>query len=282
MENSDLLFVLLAAAFACLWIPEPGPRRTFSFGLLATAGVPAIALGGLSWPGLVWTALLFAAGYHYHQHAPNLRRAARALFLALVLGLGFGVLPGFEPIPLYGPEVINGSAEYLLRLNPGKVLAGFALLAFALPLTRDLPLWRGIGAASLPALAVTAPVVLAAGWFAGYVQFQPQVLPWSLLAAWAVANLLFVTAVEEGFFRGILQRSLGERIGPVAAIAISALLFGLAHLAGGYLYVLLAALAGLGYGAAYHLSGGRIEAAMLTHFGLNLTHLLLFTYPHSA
>ena len=146
METSDLLFILLAAAFACLWIPEPRPRRTLSFGLLAAAGIPAIALGAVAWQGLIWAALLVVAGYHYHHRAPILRRTARVLLLGLVVALGFGVLPGFEGIPLYGPAVLkSGSAEYVLRINPGKVLAGFALLAFALPLTRDFPGWRRIG-----------------------------------------------------------------------------------------------------------------------------------------
>ena len=46
-------------------------------------------------------------------------------------------------------------------------------------------------------------------------------------------------------------------------------------------YVLLSTLAGVGYGAAYHVTG-RVEAGMLVHFLLNLTHLFLFTYPFAA
>lgn len=283
MLISEMLFLLLAAAFASLWIPEPRPRRTFSFGFLGAAGIPAIGLGALSLPALAWTGLLFVAGLHYRHRGTSVRRTARVVFLGLVLGLGFGLLPGFDAVTLHGPGILkSGSSEYALRIRPDKVIAGFALLAFAVPLTRDLPGWRRIVAVSLPALAVTAPAVLVTGWLTGYVGFEPQVPAGAFLAAWAAANLLFVTGIEEGFFRGIVQRGLGPRLGPAAAVATAALLFGLAHFAGGGLYVLLATLAGLGYGAAYHLAGQRIEAAMLTHFGLNLLHLLLFTYPQAA
>jgi membrane protease YdiL (CAAX protease family) len=58
-------------------------------------------------------------------------------------------------------------------------------------------------------------------------------------------------------------------------------LFGLAHLGGGWSHALAAAVAGLGYGAAY-LRTQRIEAAMAVHFSVNALHLLFFTYPRLA
>jgi hypothetical protein len=46
-------------------------------------------------------------------------------------------------------------------------------------------------------------------------------------------------------------------------------------------YVLLAAVAGLGYALVYHRTRS-IEMSMLTHFTLNAMHFLLFTYPRAA
>ena len=46
------------------------------------------------------------------------------------------------------------------------------------------------------------------------------------------------------------------------------------------LLVLLAGLAGVGYGLAYRFGG--LAAAIATHFGLNLLHFALFTYPMLA
>ena len=54
-----------------------------------------------------------------------------------------------------------------------------------------------------------------------------------------------------------------------------------AHIGGGIAYAALATLAGIGYGAAYHVTQ-RVEASLLVHFALNLAHLLLFTYPFVA
>jgi len=55
----------------------------------------------------------------------------------------------------------------------------------------------------------------------------------------------------------------------------------LAHYMGGNNYILLATVAGVGYGWVYRHTG-RIEASILTHFSLNSLHLLLFTYPALA
>ena len=56
---------------------------------------------------------------------------------------------------------------------------------------------------------------------------------------------------------------------------------GVGHFAGGITYVLLATLAGIGYGAAYQLTD-RVEASICVHFAPNLAHLVLFTYPFAA
>ena len=65
-----------------------------------------------------------------------------------------------------------------------------------------------------------------------------------------------------------------------AAIAVGSLLFGLSHFAGGTSYIVLATVAGLGYGIVYQRTQS-IEMSMLAHFTLNTTHFLLFTYPQA-
>lgn len=61
-------------------------------------------------------------------------------------------------------------------------------------------------------------------------------------------------------------------------VILVGVLFGLAHVGGGYTYAMLATVAGIGYGYAYYRSG-RIETAILTHFLLNAVHAVFFTYP---
>lgn len=103
---------------------------------------------------------------------------------------------------------------------------------------------------------------------------------------WLANNLLFVCFAEEALFRGYLQgglsRLLANRVpaaGTVALVA-AALLFGAAHAAGGWQWVALATVAGVGYGLAYRAGG--LQAAVLAHVGLNLAHFGLFTYPMLA
>ncbi len=106
-------------------------------------------------------------------------------------------------------------------------------------------------------------------------------MPGSLPSSWA--NLFFTCIAEEALFRGFLQRQLAMslakfRFGTWIALAVVAVLFGIAHAGGGITYVLLATVAGLGYGWAYHRTQ-RIEASILLHFTLNSIHILLFRAP---
>jgi len=42
--------------------------------------------------------------------------------------------------------------------------------------------------------------------------------------------------------------------------------------------VVFSTVAGFGYGALYQLTA-RIEASIVCHFALNLTHIVVFSYP---
>lgn len=102
---------------------------------------------------------------------------------------------------------------------------------------------------------------------------------------WLINNALLVTLAEEALFRGYVQERLtrawrGRPWGATAALLVAALLFGLAHYAGGWQWMLLAGLAGVGYGMAYRHGG--LAAAVLAHVGLNAAHYGLFTYPMRA
>ncbi|WP_310694983.1 CPBP family glutamic-type intramembrane protease, partial [Burkholderia multivorans] len=65
-----------------------------------------------------------------------------------------------------------------------------------------------------------------------------------------------------------------------AALAIAALAFGAAHAAGGWPWIVLGTVAGIGYGIAWRRGG--LFAAALAHVGLNVVHFALFTYPMLA
>jgi len=118
------------------------------------------------------------------------------------------------------------------------------------------------------------------------VRLEPK---WSDAAlAFLVANLLFTCVAEEAFFRGLIQERLMRlaetRRQPAwnwIAIAVSTLLFGLAHAGGGATWLLVATIAGLGYALVYARTRS-IEGAILVHFAVNAAHFIGFTYPRLA
>jgi len=117
-----------------------------------------------------------------------------------------------------------------------------------------------------------------------------QLIRWDLkwntdIAVFLAVNLVFTCVAEEAFFRGFFQQKLSQLLPaqypPAISIVIVAVLFGLVHLGGGLVYMILATTAGLGYGWIYQRNG-RIEMAILTHATLNLIHFVCFSYPKLA
>jgi hypothetical protein len=131
------------------------------------------------------------------------------------------------------------------------------------------------------ALLLFVPVALILGGLSGFVGVGFHLpLPPAWNALGRLLGIFLVTAVpEELLFRGLLQNLVRHWTGrPILALAVSASLFGLAHLNVGsrpdWRLALLATLAGLAYGGAYQASG-RLIAAMLAHTFVNGLWLLL-------
>ncbi|MEO8019261.1 MAG: type II CAAX endopeptidase family protein [Pseudomonadota bacterium] len=284
ISNTYLPFVLLLTAVLGLWVH----RAVWLTSLLAAiiAGYFTGALHGLA---ALWIALLAALAMAYARvratgpDKPLPQLFAGAAFLVFALAMGLALLPGFDRVQLVAPVVLSaGAAPYAIAVGFPKVVTGILILGLINPvLVRS---WRELGRVlirALPVFAITALVALAAVILMGYTRFAPK---WTaLFLLFAPINLFFTCLSEEAFFRGFVQQEL-SRIGSHrnlaagVALGVGAILFGLAHFAGGPTYVLAAAIAGIGYGWAY-LRTGRIEAAMAVHFGVNATHFLLFTYP---
>jgi membrane protease YdiL (CAAX protease family) len=282
---ATLATALLIAAIPALWLR----RRVIAYALVAMAIALALPAGLLAWPALLPVVLLAGAGVMAcHRRPVTGGRAVRVLatmaVVVLALGMGLGVFPGFARFPVL-PDVTfsDGAAVYHGNVNYAKVLAGLLVLGICVP---RLGTWAGVASAlgrAAPVAAVTTLVVIGSGWFVGYARPDPK---WTaLFFPWLLLNSL-ACVTEEAFFRGFIQARLAAALAPrpygdIAAVLVTAALFGIAHIAGGYTYVALAALAGVGYGWVYR-STGSIEAAIATHLLLNTVHFLFFTYPRLA
>ena len=124
-------------------------------------------------------------------------------------------------------------------------------------------------------------LILPAALVSGFLKFDPK-FPEEIAYIWMANNFLIVCFSEEVFFRGYLQNffknlELESRI-PYIHIVITSIIFGLVHIAGGGVYVVLSTVAGFCYGYAYEKTG-RIMVAMIVHFSVTTIHFFLFTYP---
>jgi uncharacterized protein len=294
MINIDFIslvpFLLLLVSVWGLWL-----HRAVWMSALVLAVIAGYFTGALHGLAALWFFALaaLAAGYAAVRNraagVPKLRTLQIALgiaFALLALALAFNQLPGVPRTSLTGDLVLSpGAAAYNLGLGFSKVIAGILILGLVNPLlVKSWGEFAKVLRRAAPIYFVTVVVVMAFTLATGYVVFDPKWTP--LFIAWAFANLFFTCLSEEALFRAFLQRELstaggGGQLAVAIAVGVSAVLFGLAHLGGGWTYAIAASFAGLGYALAFQVTQ-RVEAGMAVHFGLNAAHFLLFTYPMLA
>jgi len=252
----------------------------------AASVVSGLMTGYLTWKAVASLALFSSTVYAaktFHQY-----RALRVLLLVattgiMTLALSMHKFPGFaNPALAENMRFSSDAPATTLHTNFDMISAGLILMALFCNPVHGLTQWKHLLRRTAPIAAVTLVIVFSCAVGMGYVRFNVKVT--SYTAIFLITNLLFTCVAEEAFFRGFMQEQLmrgmsGWRAGITVATAISAALFGVSHASGGFLLVLLATIAGLGYAYAY-LSTRRVEAAILTHFLLNAVHFVAFTYPN--
>lgn len=249
--------------------------------LLALGYCIALVYGQLSIPVVVTLGLLVMAGIcvsHFRHRA--VRMFGHALFIALAVGLASHWLPGF-----FSARVITAvrftpeAAPFSMYLNLDKPLIGLWIVLACPWVFSAIALRRTLITGSLT-LPLTTGVCLLTALGMGLIGWVPK---WPAQGGiWVLNNLLLVTLTEELLFRGYIQGGLARLLYRVPyqqtlALLIASALFGLAHFGAGWQWMVLAGMAGIGYGIAYRFGG--LPATVITHFGLNLAHLGLFTYP---
>lgn len=275
-----ITYTLLALAVLALW--WPGARAWL---ILFAAAVTSALVTGVAAPlALVWVGALALATWWFARPAAN--RVQRGIAAVAIVGLAAALMlhlaPGFHNVRVISAVRFTPDAvPFTLYLNFDKTLVGLFILGWCHTRLARAGEWRAMFAAMLPRAGAVIALVLVLSLAAGYVRFAPK-LP-AETALWLGVNLLFTCMAEEALFRGFVQAQLQRwwrhvRGGAWLALGVAAVLFGLAHAAGGAAYVALATVAGLGYGWIYRRTQ-RIEASILAHCALNTLHFLAFTYP---
>ncbi len=286
-----LPYVWLSLAILCLWLPPHASvrtlpvRRPISAAWLVLAVIHGYATSVVTTLGVL---AILAFALLCYRDARERRAFTTIAVTVFSLALMAHVVPGFSNLLIVRDIVVSpGAVPYTLYLNFDKAQVGLLLLAFGPPLLASRTDWVAMLKGTLPRVFAVIAVLMACALWVGQVRLDlkwPEIFP-----IWAWANLLFTCAAEESLFRGVIQRRLqGESASStvrdgrgIAGLGLAGILFGLAHYAGGVWSVVLATIAGIGYGWIFWRTN-RIEASILTHFLVNTTHILFFTYPARA
>ncbi|WP_287880356.1 CPBP family intramembrane glutamic endopeptidase [Aquitalea sp.] len=264
VELASFGWLAIALLLQCLGLPRSS--------MLAGLGAIGLALlCGLLQPlGLLALAVAGSLSYVVYRFP---RPEWRVLWLALLLALALHALPGFDNPLLWQGRATPDSQVYRLFWSFDKGVAGWLLLLGLHDAPHRGRAWGGTVAAVGLLLLM---LVLALAQESGLIAYAPKLPAWIL--PWLFANFFLTALPEEALFRHGLQRWLENRIEPLPALIGASLLFGAAHVAGGWGWVGLATLAGLGYGLVYAATR-QVALAALAHLAFNTVHLLLFTYP---
>lgn len=228
-------------------------------------------------------ALLTSALYQIKVLNKTLRLVSFIGVAVILGGLALHWMPGFDNIVLLDHIRVSAASrrDYTMYFNVDKVLAALIIYSIG-PLCSQQTiinmqaLKQTVVISSLCIVTILAPVILS-----GYIHLDPKIP--SILPIWSINNFLLVCFSEEVIFRGFLQGSLQDYFpktlrNTYMAIVLSSLVSGAYHYRDGWVFIGFACLSGLFYGYTYFKTR-RILCAMLVHFALNLTHLLVFTYP---
>jgi membrane protease YdiL (CAAX protease family) len=284
-----LPYLWLSLAIVCLWLPPQatarGPRsRGVSTAWLALAIAHAYALGIVTTVGVVAIAAFGLLCYAYSRETSRPLNVLLALAtMVFSLALMAHVVPGFSNTLIARDAVLTpGAVPYTLFMNFDKGQIGLFLLAFGLPLIARRADWVAMLAVAVPSALALIVGLMVCALLIGQIRFEPK---WpDFLPIWLWSNVLFTCAAEEALFRGVIQKQLqgpapaGVSNRSIGGLIGAAIIFGAAHYAGGPWSVVLATIAGLGYGWVFWRTN-RIEASILTHFLVNTAHILGFTYP---
>jgi uncharacterized protein len=219
------------------------------------------------------------------QQPKRLSIIAKMIALILSVGLCMHLFPGFHNLKVldhiyFSPDAI----PFSLYLNIDKTVVGIFILGMSASLICSAEEWLKLFKQLIPKITIVLISVISLALLLKFVRFNPKLPLYFFI--WSISNLFLVCMAEEALFRGFIQKNLSLllekfKYADLIAILLASLLFGLMHFHGDLHYVLLATAAGIGYGWVY-VSTKRIEGSIFTHFIVNMTHFLFFTYPALA
>lgn len=246
-------------------------KRDISVPRLAVPGAPlALLLAsegafhvGADAAGLTGHALVVLGSLWLLSQVEDWTDALTAVALLAALRLVSAAMPPFLPTPLGRTALVYAPFLPVVALGWWR-RAGLIAVAN-----------RQVTLRALPAVVVSALVFAQLQFLAAPPEPLVPTLGPADLALATLVVVPVVALVEETLFRGLLQRSLGAELGPVAAVGATALVFGVMRAGDGPAAgVLVAVLLGVALGALYEVTEGLLPVVVLN----GLATLLYVTY----
>jgi len=269
------MFVLIAA----IWVPSIRIKMAIFF-VMAITGM----LSGWVEPVFIASSGLMLVVALWARHAIGKVSTTLAYTSVVIVALALGVhlFPGYGAISLLpNTQITDLTGWEQLRFMVDKPMVGVVLLSvfYQDRLIKTVTQLKKALSNSMPFTLVGIVMVYGLGLAIGYVQFDWS--PSVVIFLWLARNLFFTVVAEEALFRGVIMDGLAKwwtfKHSAWAALMVSSILFGIAHIAGGMEYVFLASISGAIYGYAM-MRSGRIEMAILAHLLLNTGHILILSY----
>lgn len=284
MSSQYLLVLLFSFTIFSVWHrPKYFSVSLWEMGALTTIAI-ALYTHWISPIALVWLAIAYLSlRFSYLAGKPIWRTIAGTGLFIYLLSLGMNLLPGFQKFTLVPSQTIGQSPHpFALEYSLAKPFAGLFVLAFLAKKTESKSEFinlifsrAGLITWTIPSIVLITLAVLAGlKWDAKWMAWFPVFI---------LTNLTMTVIQEEAFFKCFIQQPLQTWKGnKYWILLVAALPFALLHTPSDGVnplaFYALLLLAGAAYAWPYFKTH-RIESAVLTHWIVNIFHLLLLTYP---
>ncbi len=277
-------FTYFAILFAIcsLWLFD---KKKFSLLFTITAVVLALISENIDYIGAIVILVFFGACMIYYK-IPKTNLMKVSLWLAIIVTailMRAHAVPGFYNWRIIDAVVLSNNAhEYSLWLNLDTAFVGLGILLFGLIPIYHLRDVKHMLIKMLPSSILALGVIASLAMLLGVVQFDNKMPDLWLL--WMLINLMITCVSEEALFRFFIQQTLQNwlsnyKYGAALAIGIAGIAATLTHYNLMYAnYMIMVFVASLFYGYVYYVTK-RIEASIILHFAVNVTHFFFFTYP---
>jgi membrane protease YdiL (CAAX protease family) len=274
-------FTFMILAILSMWIL----RHLYIWGpLLAISYVLASFAGMVSHVALIPITILFVCHYGISFNLSGWLRFSLVMVAAVVsFGLNWHLVVGFKnPLIINNLQLSSDAIPLRWYLNFDKPFTGLFVLGLYLPLIKNNIRFLKVAIMALGWTLLSVFVLLGWSYYAGMIAWD---IKWfAFFPLFLILNFFLVVIPEEAFYRGFLQREitlqLKNRAAGLLAILVVSLLFAASHIlfVPSFNFFIAALLASFAYGGIFLLTDA-IESSIITHFLINMFHLLFFTYP---